>query len=105
MCYIDIYKLLRIIGVPASMQKLMYKGLAKDEKTLEELGVVKGAKLMVVGSTLTDILAVSSTPTQEQLKEETSTGISTLFIPLHFVSIVYGAVVSHFSIWGGGGRN
>lgn len=42
------------------MQKVMIKGLAKDEKTLRELGVVKGAKVMVVGSKLDDVLAVSS---------------------------------------------
>ncbi|KAG1669288.1 Ubiquitin domain-containing protein UBFD1 [Nymphon striatum] len=65
-----------INSVPASMQKLMFKGLAKDDKTLKDLGVIKGAKLMVVGSTLTDILAVSTTPTIEKLKEEVSTAPS-----------------------------
>lgn len=46
------------------MQKVMIKGLAKDERTLRELGVVKGAKVMVVGSKLDDVLAVS-TPSKQ----------------------------------------
>ena len=41
------------------MQKVMVKGLAKDEKSLKESGVTAGSKVMVVGSTLTDVLAVS----------------------------------------------
>lgn len=51
------------------MQKVMFKGLAKDDKTLRDLGVTKGAKVMVVGSTLTDVLSVTA-PTKEELKEE-----------------------------------
>ncbi|XP_021928505.1 ubiquitin domain-containing protein UBFD1-like isoform X2 [Zootermopsis nevadensis] len=58
-----------IIGVPQSMQKVMIKGLAKDERTLRELGVVKGAKVMVVGSTLDDVLAVS-TPSKQDIQDE-----------------------------------
>ncbi|XP_035221791.1 ubiquitin domain-containing protein UBFD1-like [Stegodyphus dumicola] len=58
-----------LIGVPASMQKVMFKGLCKDEKTLREVGVTKGVKVMVVGSTLNDILAVN-TPTEQEAKEE-----------------------------------
>ncbi|XP_065341367.1 ubiquitin domain-containing protein UBFD1-like [Cloeon dipterum] len=49
-----------IIGVPASMQKLMIKGLAQDEQTLRSLGVSKGAKVLVVGSKLDDVIAVSA---------------------------------------------
>lgn len=41
------------------MQKVVIKGLAKDEKTLQELGVVKGAKVMVVGSKLNDVVNVN----------------------------------------------
>lgn len=47
-------------GVPDSMQKLMYKGLLQDNQTLKVAGVTKGAKIMLVGSTLNDVLAVSS---------------------------------------------
>jgi hypothetical protein len=39
----------------------MIKGLAKDEMTLRKLGVTKGAKVMVVGSSLNDVLKVSAT--------------------------------------------
>jgi len=59
-----------IIGVPSTMQKIMIKGLAKDEMTLKKLGVVKGSKVMVVGSTLNDVLEVAKKPTAQQLKEE-----------------------------------
>ncbi|CAL1545853.1 unnamed protein product [Lymnaea stagnalis] len=59
----------KLTGVPATLQKIMYKGLARDEMTLRELKVVKGAKLMVVGSTLTDVLSVSA-PTPKDLQAE-----------------------------------
>lgn len=58
------FLILPFAGVPQSMQKVMIKGLAKDERTLRELGVVKGAKVMVVGSKLDDVLAVS-TPSKQ----------------------------------------
>ena len=44
------------------MMKVMIKGLAKDEMTLNKLGVVKGSKVMVIGSSLNDVLQVSSSP-------------------------------------------
>ena len=47
--------------VTTAMMKVMIKGLAKDEMTLRTLGVVKGAKVMVVGSSLNDVLKVSTT--------------------------------------------
>lgn len=59
-----------IIGVPSTMQKIMIKGLAKDEMTLKKLGVAKGSKIMVVGSTLNDVLEVAKKPSAQQLKEE-----------------------------------
>lgn len=46
------------------MQKLMYKGLLQDNHTLKGAGVTKGAKIMLVGSTLNDVLAVSSVTKQ-----------------------------------------
>lgn len=46
------------------MQKVMIKGLAKDEKTLRELGVTRGSKVMVVGSKLDDVVSVN-TPKSE----------------------------------------
>lgn len=61
-----------IIGVPQSLQKVMIKGLAKDDRTLRDLGVTKGAKVMVVGSKLNDVLAVSTPSAQEVAEEKSS---------------------------------
>lgn len=33
----------KIISVPQAMQKVMFKGLAKDDQTLKNLGVTKGS--------------------------------------------------------------
>lgn len=35
----------KIISVPQAMQKVMFKGLAKDDQTLRNLGITKGNKL------------------------------------------------------------
>jgi len=59
-----------IIQVPNTMQKIMIKGLAKDEMSLRKLGVTKGSKVMVIGSTLNDVLEVAKKPSTQQLKEE-----------------------------------
>ena len=56
------------LGVPQSLQKVVIKGLAKDEKTLREAGIIAGAKVMVVGSKLDDVIAVSNTSTQVNIK-------------------------------------
>ncbi len=45
------------------MQKVMVKGLARDEKSLKEAGVVAGSKILVVGSTFDDVLALSQSST------------------------------------------
>ncbi|KAK8784923.1 hypothetical protein V5799_008709 [Amblyomma americanum] len=65
-------ELQRLTGVPPAMQKLIYKGAPKpdDGKTLLELNLSANAKLMLVGSTLDDVLNLE-VPTPEQLKEET----------------------------------
>jgi len=65
-----------LTGVPPAMQKVMFKGLAKEDKTLRELGIVKGTKLMVVGSTLNDVLSVN-TPSTTMEKEEKETAAAT----------------------------
>ncbi|KAI1291855.1 Ubiquitin domain-containing protein UBFD1 [Halotydeus destructor] len=49
----------KLTRVPAAMQKLLYKGMAKDDNTLRECSLPVGAKIMVMGSTLTDVLSVS----------------------------------------------
>lgn len=53
-----------LLGVPNSMQKLMYKGLLQDNQTLRKVGITKGGKIMLVGSTLNDVIAVSSVTKQ-----------------------------------------
>jgi len=58
------------------MQKVMIKGLAKDDRTLKELGVAKGAKIMVVGSKLDDVLAMSN-PGVLEASSEPSTASTT----------------------------
>lgn len=52
----------RICGVPQSAQKLIIKGMARDNVTLRNAGIVKGGKVMLVGSKMDDILAVKSAP-------------------------------------------
>lgn len=49
-----------IIDIPRETMKVIIKGLAKDEMTLKFLGVTNGSKLMVVGSSLKDVLQFSS---------------------------------------------
>jgi len=63
----------KLTGLPPAMQKVMYKGLAKDERTLREVGVVQGVKVMVVGSTMNDVLSVN-TPTSTNTKDEVAEG-------------------------------
>lgn len=62
-----------IINVLPAMQKVMIKGLAKDEKTLRELGVAKGSKVMVVGSKLDDLVSVCPPKTDTSGPKETTT--------------------------------
>lgn len=52
----------RICGVPQSAQKLIIKGMARDNMTLRKAGLSKGGKVMLVGSKMDDILAVKSAP-------------------------------------------
>lgn len=62
----------KLTGLPVSMQKLMYKGLVKDgSKTLRELNVSNGVKMMVVGSTINDVMKVTPPP-PGTLKDEKS---------------------------------
>ncbi|KAJ2943674.1 hypothetical protein O0L34_g16787 [Tuta absoluta] len=65
----------RITGVPLSAQKLIIKGMAKDTMTLRKAGIVKGGKVMLVGSKMDDILAVKSMP-KEILEEKSNSQTS-----------------------------
>ncbi|XP_068193254.1 ubiquitin domain-containing protein UBFD1 isoform X2 [Antennarius striatus] len=57
-----------LTGLPTAMQKVMYKGLLPEDKTLREIKIANGAKIMVVGSTINDVLAVN-TP-KEAIQQE-----------------------------------
>lgn len=59
-----------IIEIPPAMMKVMIKGLAKDKDTLAQLGVNKTSKVMVVGSSLSDVLQVSTVPSKTELKKK-----------------------------------
>lgn len=59
----------KLTGVPAVMQKVVFKGRSKDEATLREFKVTKGSKIMVIGSTVNDVMSVSA-PDPKVLKEE-----------------------------------
>ncbi|CAK9290473.1 unnamed protein product [Gordionus sp. m RMFG-2023] len=45
-------------GLHTTLQKIMFKGLTKDEQTLKDLNAVEGSKFMVIGSTLNDIMSI-----------------------------------------------
>ncbi|CAG9088602.1 unnamed protein product [Plutella xylostella] len=63
----------RICGVPQSAQKLIIKGMARDDASLRAAGVVKGSKVMLVGSKTEDILAVKSAPIEAMKEKESGT--------------------------------
>eukprot|EP00696_Hemimastix_kukwesjijk_P018822 gnl/Hemi2/7852_TR2709_c0_g1_i1.p1 gnl/Hemi2/7852_TR2709_c0_g1~~gnl/Hemi2/7852_TR2709_c0_g1_i1.p1 ORF type:complete len:298 (-),score=72.64 gnl/Hemi2/7852_TR2709_c0_g1_i1:174-1016(-) len=49
--------------IPCSMQKIMFKGILKNEQdTLSKIGLTQGAKVMLIGSALTDILSAAAPP-------------------------------------------
>lgn len=52
----------RICGVPHATQKLIVKGMARNSMSLRKAGIVKGSKVMLVGSKMDDILAVKTAP-------------------------------------------
>eukprot|EP00116_Pleurobrachia_bachei_P009126 sb/3469388/ len=55
------------------MQKLMFKGLVKDEtKTLKDLKLAKNSKMMLVGTTMSDIVAVNTKPSTSEINAGTS---------------------------------
>ena len=58
-----------IINVPNTMQKVMFKALTKENMSLRQVGVVKGSKVMVVGSTLSDVLEMAKKPSAQEVKE------------------------------------
>uniref|UniRef100_A0A8D0GZA7 Ubiquitin family domain containing 1 n=1 Tax=Sphenodon punctatus TaxID=8508 RepID=A0A8D0GZA7_SPHPU len=67
-------KIHSLTGLPPAMQKVMFKGLLPEDKTLREIKVTNGAKIMVVGSTINDVLAVNTPKeaAQTEVKAEES---------------------------------
>lgn len=65
-------KIHALTGLPPAMQKVMYKGLIPEDKTLRDIKVTGGAKIMVVGSTINDVLAVNTPKEviQQEVKAE-----------------------------------
>lgn len=52
------------------LQKLMFKGILKGEdKALDELGVKPNTRIMVVGSSLQEVMSLSAVPTAEEKKK------------------------------------
>ena len=50
------------------MQKIMFKGLAKDDSTLKSLNIKNGDKLMLIGSKPQDVAQVMQKPVVTQTK-------------------------------------
>lgn len=74
----------------------MLVGLVKDDKTLRELNVTSGAKMMVVGSTIGDVITVQA-PSPSELKEEPKVegmlislalGMHTLYLNVHIHEVL-----------------
>lgn len=71
-----------LTGIPVKMQKIMFKGLVKDDnKTLQDVKINNNAKVMVVGSTPKDVETVK-TPTAQELKQEQAAEASAAKEPL-----------------------
>ena len=64
------------------MMKLMYKGLLKDDKTLREAKISNGIKMMVVGSTLDDVLTIQP-PNPKEIKPQKVEQAGKSYIMLH----------------------
>lgn len=66
-----------VTRIAPELQKVLLKGIAKDDAVLKSLGVGPGSKVMVIGTKLDDVLAVNKTPTAAELKgDESSTSSS-----------------------------
>jgi len=63
-------KIAKLSGVPPSMQKLTYKGMLKDGQTLREAKITDGCKIMLIGSTPTQVAAANTAPKPEELSKE-----------------------------------
>lgn len=78
------------------MQKVMYKGLLPEDKTLRDIKVTNGAKIMVVGSTINDVLAVNTPKEviQQEVKAEENKKE-----PLCRQKVRFGALLNIEALW------
>eukprot|EP01112_Ceratiomyxa_fruticulosa_P023142 TRINITY_DN8733_c1_g1_i1.p1 TRINITY_DN8733_c1_g1~~TRINITY_DN8733_c1_g1_i1.p1 ORF type:complete len:162 (-),score=31.31 TRINITY_DN8733_c1_g1_i1:98-583(-) len=52
-------------NVPPGLQKLMFKGMLKDDsQTIRTAGFKEGAKLMLIGSTIQEVLSTAEVPVE-----------------------------------------
>lgn len=59
-----------IFGIPPAMQKLMFHGLLKEDgRTLREAKIKDGVKVLLVGSSPKDLLAVATPPTASDTRD------------------------------------
>ncbi|KAL6074714.1 Ubiquitin domain-containing protein ubfd1 [Balamuthia mandrillaris] len=58
----------QLTGVPVPLQKIMFKGPLTGN-TLREAGLKNGAKVMLIGSTLNEVVQVNITPEQTSVAE------------------------------------
>jgi hypothetical protein len=54
--------------VAPELQKVLVKGIPKDDVILKSLNLSNGSKVLVIGTKLDDIISVSTPPTQSELK-------------------------------------
>jgi len=63
-----------LTGVPSSMQKLMWKGMLKDDELpISQTQLKEGAKVMLVGSTVSDVIQVNTLATTTSSSSSSST--------------------------------
>jgi len=73
----------QLTGVPKGLQKLMFKGMLKSEDTLRTANIKDGAKLMLVGSKVNDVVeVVTAAPNLSTGKAEASTSSTSTREPL-----------------------
>lgn len=65
--------LLAKTGVPAALQKIMFKGMQRDDtKTLQAVGIRDKVKVMMVGSSIDQVMKAAQGPTADQLSAQAS---------------------------------
>ncbi|XP_074598146.1 ubiquitin domain-containing protein UBFD1-like [Brevipalpus obovatus] len=65
-----------LTGLPSGMQKLVYKGKLSDQQTLKESCINDQSKVMVVGSTLNDVLLINASSAGDLKAEEKATPVT-----------------------------